>query len=259
MLDFLFGPRQISRRDCLRLGGLAVGGLTLADVLRQRAAADPGHTRSKSVIMVYLPGGPSHLDMYDMKPEAPAEYRGEFSPIRTNVPGMHICELMPRQAVLADKFAIVRGLVTRGNHDPTELLTGIHAEASGQIGAVRRPALGCVVSKLREGAGPMPPYVSTSSHRLLNSYGPPDFDGQNRRDHRGARRRDRRRRRRFVAARRFSVRSSAKWPSRHNVGGPGRLKAQRTRPAQARHGFRPRRLSPRPGQISANARREAGL
>src|SRR5262245_37620817 len=133
VLDFLFGPRSVSRRDCLRLGGLAVGGLTLADVLRQRANAQPAESRSKSVIMVYLPGGPSHLDMYDMKPDAPVEYRGEFSPIRTNVPGMQICELMPRQAALADKFAIVRGLVTHGNHDPTELLTGIHAAASGQI------------------------------------------------------------------------------------------------------------------------------
>ena len=72
--------------------------------------------------MVYLPGGPSHIDMYDMKPDAPSEYRGEFAPIQTNVPGMALCELMPRQARLADKFAIVRGLQTRGNHDPTELL-----------------------------------------------------------------------------------------------------------------------------------------
>ncbi|MFO0966815.1 MAG: DUF1501 domain-containing protein [Gemmataceae bacterium] len=174
MLDFLFGPKSISRRDCLRLGGLAVGGLTLADVMRQRASANPAETRAKSVIMVYLPGGPSHLDMYDMKPEAPVEYRGEFAPTRTNVPGISICELMPRQAMLADKFAIVRGLVTHGNHDPTELLTGIHAAASGQIGSARRPAFGCVISKLREGAGPMPPYVSTSNHRLLNSYDDPE-------------------------------------------------------------------------------------
>lgn len=173
MLDLHFGPRPISRRDCLRLGALGVGGLTLADVLRARAAA-PGETRAKSVIMVYLPGGPSHLDMYDMKPDAPVEYRGEFDPIQTNVPGMHLCELMPRQALLADKFAIVRGLQTRGNHDPTELLTGIPAAASGQIGSVRRPALGCVISKLREDAGPMPPYVSTSNHRLLNSYDDPE-------------------------------------------------------------------------------------
>lgn len=175
MLDLLFGPRRVSRRDCLRLGALGAGGLTLGELLRQRARADSTRpTREKSVIMVYLPGGPSHLDMYDMKPDAPVEYRGEFSPIRTNVPGMALCELMPRQAMLADKFAIVRGLQTRGNHDPTELLTGIPAAASGQIGSVRRPAFGCVISKLRENGGPMPVYVSTSNHRLLNSYDDPE-------------------------------------------------------------------------------------
>lgn len=163
-----------SRRDCLRLGGLAVGGLTLADLFRSSARADSPAAPHKSVIMVYLPGGPSHIDMYDLKPDAPAEYRGEFSPIRTNVPGVHISELMPRQAKLADKFAVVRGLVTHGNHDPTELLTGIHAEASGRIGSVRRPAFGCVVSKLRGSDGPVPPYVSTSSHKLLGSYDDPE-------------------------------------------------------------------------------------
>src|SRR4051812_47684299 len=81
---------------------------------------------------------------------------------------------MPKHARLARKFAIVRGLFTQGNHDPTELLTGIPAAASGQIGTVRRPALGCVVSKLREGPGPIPPYVSTSSHKLLQSYDDPE-------------------------------------------------------------------------------------
>jgi hypothetical protein len=149
--------------------------LSLPDLLRQRAQGSGAkNARAKSVIMVYLPGGPSHLDMYDMKPGAPAEYRGEFRPIRTRVPGLDICELMPRQAQLADRFAVVRGLQTRGNHDPTELLTGIPAAASGQIGSVRRPALGCVVSKLRESNGPIPPYVSTSDHRLLQSYDDPE-------------------------------------------------------------------------------------
>src|SRR5262245_17435727 len=129
MFDVTFGPRGVSRRDCLRIGGLAVGGLTLADLFRGTAKANnPSAAPPKSVIMVYLPGGPSHIDMYDLKPDAPAEYRGEFSPIKTNVPGIHISELMPRQAKMADKFAVVRGLVTHGNHDPTELLTGIHAE-----------------------------------------------------------------------------------------------------------------------------------
>src|SRR5690242_809230 len=100
-----------TRRAFLRIGTLTLGGLTLRDVLRLRAASPasskPGR---KSIIMIHLSGGPSHLDMYDMKPKAPREYRGEFKPIRTNVPGIAICELMPRQAKIADQFAILRGV-----------------------------------------------------------------------------------------------------------------------------------------------------
>jgi hypothetical protein len=178
----VFGPRNpgrtcdgVSRRDFLRIGALSVGGLTLADLLRLRAvgAARPGNSH-KAVIMVYLPGGPSHIDMYDLKPDAPVEYRGEFQPIRTNVPGIDVCELMPQHAARADQFAILRGLRTQGNHDPTELLTGIPAAASGSIGRVRRPALGCVVSKLMGTDTPIPPYVSTSDHRLLSAYDDPE-------------------------------------------------------------------------------------
>src|SRR5262245_52759198 len=99
----------VSRRDFLRIGALGLGGLTLADLLRLKAqGAVRSQASHKAVIMVYLPGGPSHIDMYDLKPNAPAEYRGEFSPIRTNVPGVDVCELMPRHATLADKFSIVR-------------------------------------------------------------------------------------------------------------------------------------------------------
>ena len=165
----------LSRRDFLRVGTFGLGGLTLADLLRLKArgAIRPARLQ-KAVIMVYLPGGPSHIDMYDMKPDAPAEIRGAFKPIRTNVPGLDICELMPLQAKIADKLAIVRGLKTQGNHDPTELLTGIPAAGSGQIGPKRRPALGCVVSKLCGTAGPIPPYVSLSDHRLLPSYDDPE-------------------------------------------------------------------------------------
>src|SRR5687767_6316705 len=104
MLSFA-GPRRrlcdgLSRREFLRVGALGVGGLTLADLLRLKAQAAPGGAGSsgKAVIMVYLNGGPSHVDLYDMKPDAPVEIRGEFKPTRTNVPGFDLCELMPLQA-----------------------------------------------------------------------------------------------------------------------------------------------------------------
>jgi hypothetical protein len=179
MLDLLARHRNaagnFTRRGFLSVGSLCLGGLTLADLLRLRAEGGVANSRrQKSVIMVYLPGGASHIDMYDLKPEAPIEYRGEFRPIATNVSGIQVCELMPCHARIADKFSIVRGIKTQGNHDPTELLTGIPAAASGQIGTLRRPAIGCVVSKIRGADGPVPPYVSVSSHKLLQSYDDPE-------------------------------------------------------------------------------------
>src|SRR4029077_16920686 len=81
--------------------------------------------RPKSIIMVLLIGGPSHIDMYDMKPDAPVEVRGDFKPIKTNVPGIEICEHMPRQARLADKLTIVRNMKFTGdNHSGEQLTTG---------------------------------------------------------------------------------------------------------------------------------------
>ena len=88
----------LSRRGFLRAGGLALGGLAWSDFLRLRAAGAVAGNRAKSVIMICLGGGPRHVDTYDMKPQAPAEIRGEFHPIRSNVPGMWISELLPQQA-----------------------------------------------------------------------------------------------------------------------------------------------------------------
>src|SRR5947208_13171684 len=87
----------MSRRTWLRIGGLALGGLALPDILRAEAASGQRNP-AKGIIMVLLPGGPTHLDMLDLKPDAPAEIRGEFRPTATNVPGLEICELMPRLA-----------------------------------------------------------------------------------------------------------------------------------------------------------------
>src|ERR1041384_139208 len=101
----------IHRREFLQIGALGLGGLTLADVLRMKAHGGNGTAATaKSVIMVYLPGGPSHIDMYDPKPDAPVEFRGEFTSIPTKVPGLDFCEHMPLQAQIADKMSVIRGI-----------------------------------------------------------------------------------------------------------------------------------------------------
>jgi len=106
----LWGKRQrfcdgLSRRNFLKIGAFGAG-LTLAEMLRARALAATGSS-NKSAIMIFLPGGPPHLDMYDLKPDAPPEIRGEFKPIATNVPGVRICELFPRQAKMRDQLAVI--------------------------------------------------------------------------------------------------------------------------------------------------------
>jgi hypothetical protein len=157
-----------NRREFLKVGTLALGGLTLADLLRGRAAAGTTPARAKSVVMIHLSGGPSHLDMYDMKPLAPVEYRGEFSPIATNVPGLELCELMPLQARIADKFIILRGAQIANLHTGNMFYSGFPWQESPRAsvpGESRRPALGSVVSCLRPGSPEIPPYVS-----IENSY-----------------------------------------------------------------------------------------
>jgi hypothetical protein len=145
----------LGRRDFIRLGALGTG-LSLADLLRHQArAADiaranpAGKSRSgkaRAAILVYLPGGPSHMDMYDLKPEAPVEYRGEFKPIATNVPGIQISEHFPLQAKMFDKLAVVRSLVAVDEHSDSQVMTGF----SEQINRVQEhPSFGSVVSKLR--------------------------------------------------------------------------------------------------------------
>ena len=145
----------ITRREVLRVGGLALGGLTLADVFRSQAEATPNDRRGKSVIMTWLRGGASHIDSFDMKPEAPAEIRGEFKPIRTNVPGIQVCEHLPLTAKMMDRLAIIRGIKSNnlGDHTPHYILTG-----SPDRG--KRPVFGSVVSHLQPRTDGMPPYVS---------------------------------------------------------------------------------------------------
>lgn len=159
-----FGPRRncrstFSRRDVLRVGGLSFAGLTLADVIRLRADAAPSadvqNARPKSVIMVWMRGGPSHIDSFDMKPAAPSEVRGEFEPIATNVAGIQICEYLPLTAGMMDRLAIVRGIRSNdlGDHTPHYIVTG-----SPDRG--KRPAFGSVVSHLQKRSDGLPSYVS---------------------------------------------------------------------------------------------------
>jgi len=156
----LWGSRQrfcdgISRRNFLQVGAFGAG-LTLAGMLRARAAS--GGTSSKSAIMIYLPGGPPHIDMYDLKPDAPKEFRGEFKPIATNVPGVQICEHFPLQARLWDKLAVVRSIVSVNEHSDSQVMTG-YSENTNRT--QHHPSVGAVVSKLRgAAAGDIPPFVS---------------------------------------------------------------------------------------------------
>ena len=101
----------ITRRNFLRIGAVGFGGLTLADLLRADAQSATTGRSSKAIVNIHLPGGPPHHDMFDLKPEAPVEIRGEFRPIATNVPGIQICELFPLLAKKSDRLAIVRSLV----------------------------------------------------------------------------------------------------------------------------------------------------
>jgi hypothetical protein len=149
----------INRRSFLQIGAFGAG-LTLAEMLRLRAFAAPEARPSsgKSAIMIYLPGGPSHMDMYDLKPDAPKEFRGEFNPIATNVAGVQICEHMPLQAKMWDKLACVRSIVSNGEHSDSLVMTG-YSQQQNMVS--HHPSFGSVVSKLRgPGRGDVPPFVS---------------------------------------------------------------------------------------------------
>src|SRR5438876_9344732 len=99
----------ISRRNFLKIGALGLGGLAMPQLLEAEAGA--GIRRShKAIIMIYLPGGPPHQDMFDLKTDAPSEIRGEFKPISTSVPGIQICEHLPRLAAIMDKLVVIRSI-----------------------------------------------------------------------------------------------------------------------------------------------------
>ncbi len=156
----------IGRRHFLTAGVTGMAGISLAQVLQARElSAELGKPKKKtSVILLWLDGGPGHLDMYDMKPEAPPEVRGIWNPISTNVPGFDITELFPLQAKCADKFSIVRSL----HHDNGDHFSGAHwmltsrlSGVSGASNTVKNPGLGAIASKLAGSRKPgVPPYVA---------------------------------------------------------------------------------------------------
>ena len=135
-----------SRRDFLKIGGLAMGGLSLPDLLQ--AEAQQGTRKPhKAVIMVFLPGGPSHQDIFDLKMDAPSEVRGEFKPISTNVSGLQICEHLPLMAKMMDKCTLIRSMADcEPQHDAFQCLSGRSLKQQPPGGW---PSLGSVVSKLQ--------------------------------------------------------------------------------------------------------------
>ncbi|MCU0879558.1 MAG: DUF1501 domain-containing protein [Pirellulaceae bacterium] len=153
---------RLVRRDFLKIGGMALGGLSLPQILRAEAAesnsaSSQNASRShKAIINVFLPGGPPHIDMWDLKPDAPAEIRGEYSPIKTTVPGMEICELFPKLASMAERFAIIRSIAdSDGDHSAFQCMTGRRRSEQPPPGGW--PAMGSWVSKLKGSVNPSVP------------------------------------------------------------------------------------------------------
>lgn len=175
MLTLLGGGERfcdgVSRRGFLQVGALGFCGLTLADLLRADATAGSAGAR-KSIINIYLPGGPSHMDTFDLKPQAPAEFRGEFQPIDTNVPGVQICEHMPRLAGMADKLAIVRSISNFSEeHSSYQSDSGWSDRSLQSVGG--RPSLGSVVCKLQGEDNPSAPaFVQLSGNAKPGFLGP---------------------------------------------------------------------------------------
>lgn len=158
-------PGPLSRRQFLKFGALALGGVGMQGVMpwQLRASAPGASLPDTSVIFVWLPGGPPHMEMYDMKPDAPAEYRGDFRPVQTNVPGIQVCEHLPLHTRVADKFTIIRSIAhTFADHGGghKRFLTG--REPNSPVDFVNdHPMVGSMVYRVRgERPDGVPNYVS---------------------------------------------------------------------------------------------------
>lgn len=157
--EFL-GNAAVNRRELLRAGALSLLGLSLPELLRAQTANS--RPRAKACILLFMWGGPAQQDTWDLKPAAPIEYRGEFRPIATTVPGLHICEHLPRLARRAHQLSLIRSM-THDNVDhlsaPHLLLTGKPTPRNGQL-ADDWPSIGAVLARQHRGRGPLPPFVS---------------------------------------------------------------------------------------------------
>ena len=155
--DFCDGS---TRRDFIRIGAMGIGGLTMANLLEAEARAGGGSSHTAG-INIFLPGGPPHQDMFDLKMDAPREIRGEFKPISTNVPGLQICEEFPRMARMMDKFTVIRSIVgATGGHDAEQCMTGRSNRNQPPGGW---PSIGSILSKLNGPVKPdMPPFIGLS-------------------------------------------------------------------------------------------------
>jgi hypothetical protein len=158
----------VTRRAFLQVGASSVLGLSLADLLRWRAEGTTPSGPARSVLLLWLWGGPAQLDTWDPKPNAPLEFRGPFDSIPTRVPGTRVCEVFPQLAEAADSFTLLRSLHTRSNDHGVAGTIGLTGSAAGSVnlggqaaaGSVR-PATGSVVARVRSGAGPatLPPFM----------------------------------------------------------------------------------------------------
>src|SRR5262245_33501778 len=167
---------RLSRRQLLSAGAIG-GGLTLARLLRAEQQVGIKSSR-KAVINIHLDGGPPQMDMIDLKPQAPAEIRGEFNPIATRIPGVQICELLPKMAAMADKLIFIRSLVGAASaHDAFQCQSGFDAKNLSSIGG--RPAMGCIVGKLQATPTDVaPPFVDLMQGRpLVRNSARPGFLG----------------------------------------------------------------------------------
>ena len=170
----------LPRRAFLKIGGLTLGGLSLPQIL-QAEAQNPRRSGHKGIINIFLPGGPSHQDMWDIKVEAPKEIRGEFNPIQTSVPGIEICQEFPRLARMAEKLVFIRTVVgSDGHHDAFQCMTGWPA-STRNVPLGGRPGLGAVLSKLKGPVDPaIPPFIGLQppmGHMPWSDTGQPGFLG----------------------------------------------------------------------------------